>query len=212
MSADQQMPPARRERNPRGQGDRLRDDVIAALARIASDDDRMRPVPVSLRELAREAGVTAPAIYAHFASVGEAGWAVAQDGFDRLVAVMDEAEAETAGCSAAEGLIALAHAYCRFAVEHRGHFRLMFVEKPTLFGVSADAAPAVRELLKRWRRAASRLQEDGVTMSDTETAAMYLWTAVHGRLPLDPLLTSVTHMSATRRFVEQVVHEIIPVK
>jgi hypothetical protein len=36
--------------------------ITTALARIVSDDERVRPVSVSLRELAREAGVTAPAI------------------------------------------------------------------------------------------------------------------------------------------------------
>ncbi|WP_369228636.1 TetR/AcrR family transcriptional regulator (plasmid) [Streptomyces sp. R39] len=212
-TADQSASVARRERNPRGQGDRLRNDVIAALARIVSDDERMRPVSVSLRELAREAGVTAPAIYAHFASVSEVAWAAAQAGFAQLVAAMDTADEQAADRSAADRLIAQAHAYCRFAVEQRGHFRLMFAVEPAVIGARLeDAAPPVREVLQRWQRAAARLREDGVTMTDTATAAMYLWSAVHGRLALTPLLTFAGEPSDVHQFVEQVVHEIIRVR
>ncbi|WP_369228642.1 TetR/AcrR family transcriptional regulator (plasmid) [Streptomyces sp. R39] len=210
-TADQPAPGARRERNPRGQGDRLRDDVIAALARIVSDDERVRPVSVSLRELAREAGVTAPAIYPHFATVGEVAWAVAQDGFTRLVTAMDEADEQAADSPGADRLIAQAHAYCRFAAEHRGHFRLMFAVEPVMFGVTVDARPVVREVLARWRRAAAQLRDDGVAMTDPAGAAMYLWSAVHGRLALSPLLASVPEMSDIRQFVEQVVGEILRV-
>jgi AcrR family transcriptional regulator len=201
--------PGRRERNPRGQGERLRADTIAALARLVADDERMRPVSVSLRELAREAGVTAPAIYRHFPSVNEVAWAVALDGFARLLAAMDEA-AGTGG-SGADRLIAQAQAYVGFAADHRGHFRLMFLVEPTLFGVSADAAPPALELIERWRRAASGLRDDGVAVGDVDAAAMYLWTAVHGRIALSPLINSVWEMGDVRRFVELMVREMVAV-
>ncbi|MGW0704432.1 TetR/AcrR family transcriptional regulator [Streptomyces sp. NPDC002643] len=209
--AEEPTPTARRERNPRGQGDRLRDDVIAALARIVSDDDRMRPVSVSLRELAREAGVTAPAIYRHFAGVEEVSRAVALDGFARLVSAMDDADENAADRSAVDRLIDQAHVYCRFAVEHRGHFRLMFAAESTVIGTTADSASALGELLERWRRAVSWLQEDGVAVGDVDMAAMYVWTAMHGRLALDPLISSVWGTSDIRRFVELMVHEIVSV-
>jgi AcrR family transcriptional regulator len=201
--------PGRRERNPRGQGERLRADTIAALARLVADDERMRPVSVSLRELAREAGVTAPAIYRHFPSVNEVAWAVALDGFARLLAAMDEA-AGTGG-SGTDRLIAQAQAYVGFAADYRGHFRLMFLVEPTLFGVSADAAPPALELIERWRRAASGLRDDGVAVGDVDAAAMYLWTAVHGRIALSPLINSVWEMGDVRRFVELMVREMVAV-
>jgi len=210
-TAEGPAPSGRRERNPRGQGDRLRADVVEALARLVSDDERMRPVSVSLRELAREAGVTAPAIYRHFASVDEVAWAVALDGFARLVATMDEAVAEAGAGTGAARLIALAQAYCRFATENRGHFRLMFGVEPTLFGVPREVEPPALELVERWRRATSALRDDGVAVGDVDSAAMYLWTAVHGRLVLSPLISSVWELGDVHRFVERLVGEIVRV-
>ncbi|GAA3546594.1 TetR/AcrR family transcriptional regulator [Amycolatopsis ultiminotia] len=207
MGTGAEEPVGRRARNPRGQGERLRADTVAALARLVSDDERMRPVSVSLRELAREAGVTAPAIYRHFSSVNEVAWAVALDGFARLLAAMDEAAGQ--GGSGAERLIAQAQAYAAFAAEHRGHFRLMFLVEPAVFEVSAEAAPPARELVERWRRAASGLREDGIEVGDVDAAAMYLWTAVHGRIALSPLINSVWERGDIRRFVELMVHEIV---
>ncbi|TVT17540.1 TetR/AcrR family transcriptional regulator [Amycolatopsis acidiphila] len=210
-TAGEPAPAGRRERNPRGQGDRLRADVIAALAGIVSNDERMRPVSVSLRELAREAGVTAPAIYRHFASVTDVAWAVALDGFSRLLVAMDEADERASAGSAADRLIAQAQAYCRFAVEYRGHFRLMFGVEPAMFQVSPEVESPALELVERWRRATARLRDDGVSVGDIDSAAMYLWTSVHGRLVLSPLISSVWQAGDVRRFVELLVREIVRV-
>lgn len=53
-----------RQRNPRGEGGRLREDLLAGaqrnLERTGSED---RP---TLRAMAREVGISAPSIYAHF--------------------------------------------------------------------------------------------------------------------------------------------------
>jgi AcrR family transcriptional regulator len=210
-TAGQPAPAGCRERNPRGRGDRLRADVIAALAGIVSNDERMRPVSVSLRELAREAGVTAPAIYRHFASVTEVAWAVALDGFTRLLAEMDEADRRAGAGSAAERLVAQAQAYCRFATEHRGHFRLMFGVEPTLFNVPPEVESPALELIERWRRAIARLRDDGVAVGDIDSAAVYVWTSVHGRLVLSPLINSVWRSGDVGSFVELLVREIVRV-
>lgn len=57
-------PVSARPRNPRGQGSRLREDIIRAatamIERTGSDQS------VTLRSVAREIGISAPSIYAHF--------------------------------------------------------------------------------------------------------------------------------------------------
>ncbi|MDP9792988.1 AcrR family transcriptional regulator [Catenuloplanes nepalensis] len=196
-----------RERSPRGQGDLLRDDVIAALVRIASDDERMRPAPVSLRELAREAGITAPAIYRHFSGTEDVARAAALDGFTRLTAAMDAAAERQRDGSAAERLIALAVAYGDFAAAHRGYFRLMF--QSVVIASVADGPAA--ELAGRWRVAARGLRAEGVEMTDVDSAAMYLWTAVHGRIALAPLMDRSAGPGGIHDFVTILVHEILTV-
>src|ERR1700754_307512 len=57
-----------RSRNARGEGDRLRDEVVeAAAALIAENGSRA----LTLRAIARRVGVTAPAIYAHFENLDD---------------------------------------------------------------------------------------------------------------------------------------------
>src|SRR3954469_6780992 len=57
-------PPAR-GRNPRGQGERLREDIVSAALRMLDDlaDDQA----LSLRAVAREVGIAATSVYIHFA-------------------------------------------------------------------------------------------------------------------------------------------------
>ena len=58
------MPATRtRQRNPRGQGERLRDDIIEAASRLLADP---AAPPLTLRAVAREVGVAATSVYLHF--------------------------------------------------------------------------------------------------------------------------------------------------
>ena len=53
----------KRPRNPRGGGERLRQEIIDAAAALIAEEGQEG---LSLRAIARRAGVTAPAIYSHF--------------------------------------------------------------------------------------------------------------------------------------------------
>jgi AcrR family transcriptional regulator len=110
-----------RTRNPRGHGDRLRDDVIAAAEDLLSE----QPVEaLSLRAVARAAGVSAPALYPHFTDRRDVIWAVLQHRFEALTA-------ETSGAAAQfdrprDQLRAWCLTYCRFGLTHPGHYRVLF--------------------------------------------------------------------------------------
>jgi AcrR family transcriptional regulator len=69
-----------RRRNPRGQGDRLRADIIEAASRLLADP---AAPPLTLRGVARAAGVAATSVYLHFADTDELVLAVA-DQLDQL--------------------------------------------------------------------------------------------------------------------------------
>ncbi|MEO8550164.1 MAG: TetR/AcrR family transcriptional regulator [Kofleriaceae bacterium] len=100
--------------------------VAAALKEIA----KRGPEGFSLREVARRAGVSAPAVYRHFADKDALLGAVAADCSERLGAAMQAAVAE-APEDPLEQFRAYGIAYVRFAVEHPEHFRAMAV--PNLF-------------------------------------------------------------------------------
>lgn len=199
-----------RERNPRGQGERLRAEVLAALVRLVGDEERMRPLPLSFREVAREAGVTAPALYRHFADKADLGRAAELDGFERLVAAMDAADEAAEGGEPSERLIAMAQAYCRFALENRGYFRLMFKAGPAGFDEMGTGPDAALKLAERWRRAVVRLREQGIELSQSpEQAAMFVWSSVHGRLSLSSAVEAVWPMGDVYTYVERLVESLV---
>jgi AcrR family transcriptional regulator len=83
---------------------------------------------LSLRELAREVGVSHAAPRRHFADKQALLDALAEDGFERLGHELDEALAAAGGSLRAK-LAAFAHAYVRFATQHAALLELMFAGK-----------------------------------------------------------------------------------
>jgi AcrR family transcriptional regulator len=83
---------------------------------------------LSLRELAREVGVSHAAPRRHFADKQALLDALAEDGFERLGRELDGAMA-VAGSSLREQLGAFARAYVRFATAHGALLELMFAGK-----------------------------------------------------------------------------------
>src|SRR5260370_15920122 len=83
--------PGPRQRNPRGQGERLRDDIIEAASRLLADP---ATPPLTLRGVAREAGVAATSVYLHLADIDALILAVAQRRFGELGRLQDQARAD----------------------------------------------------------------------------------------------------------------------
>ncbi|NDZ81546.1 TetR/AcrR family transcriptional regulator [Streptomyces sp. SID10853] len=191
-----------RLRNARGEGERLRTEIIEAVLRLIADQQRMRPVPLSLREVAREAGITAPAIYRHFSGKDELTRAALGHLFGELLADLDSADRAAAGQSPAARLAALAHAYARFAEENPTSFRVMFN------GVGPhDEGPA--EVAARWRTAVGRLTEPGARHTRSpEAAAVSVWSSVHGRLLLDRPAGGVWQLGDVHAFIDDLTRSL----
>src|SRR5688500_3897951 len=90
----------------------------AALALIAQG----RVGELSLREVARRAGVTYAAPYHHFADKSALLAAVATQGFEKLVEKFDRVAARRLAPEAE--LVAMAQAYVAFALAHPSHYRV----------------------------------------------------------------------------------------
>ncbi|MFE9708306.1 TetR/AcrR family transcriptional regulator [Streptomyces sp. NPDC005930] len=175
-----------RRPNARGQGERLRAEILAAVARLLDQKLTDNPLPVSLREVAREVGIAAQSVYLHFSDKDELARAVAEDGFRRTVAAMAAADAEAAaaGADAGERLRVQANAFCGFARDERGVFRLMFGHDASSFDVPSRAHPAGL-LWHQWLGAVRACEAEGMSWPDgTEHTALLLWSALFGRFAL----------------------------
>jgi len=110
-----------RQRNPRGQGERLRDDIIDAASRLLADP---AAPPLTLRAVAREAGVAATSVYLHFADIQALILAVAERRFSELVRLQEAARDGSADLC--QQLRAGCLAYCEFGLAHQGQYQVMF--------------------------------------------------------------------------------------
>lgn len=116
----------RRRRAPRGQGERLREEIIDATERLLlekGDQDA-----VSIRAVADAVGVTPPSIYLHFSDKNELIFAVCERHFARFDAELQAAREEHD--DPIESLLACGHAYVRFGLENPEHYRILFMTKP----------------------------------------------------------------------------------
>lgn len=166
-----------RERNPQGEGARLRDELIAAAGRLLAAGGDVDSL--SVRGVAREAGVAAPSVYLHFASKEVLLRAVVIAHFATLQRAVETGVAS--GHDPAARLLAGCLAYCRYAVEQPGSYQLLFntprpdIKDPGFSGTSGAAA--------------FQVLVDGVTASiaagvarpgDPFRIATDIWAALHG--------------------------------
>jgi AcrR family transcriptional regulator len=111
-----------RVRNPQGEGARLRDELIAAAGRLLESGADFEEL--SLRGVAREAGVAAPSVYLHFASKDALLHAVRNEHFAALQNALELSWSPDQ--SPARRLLAGCLAYCQYAVDHSGSYRILF--------------------------------------------------------------------------------------
>jgi AcrR family transcriptional regulator len=111
-----------RRANPRGEGDRLRRDLIEATRQVLIE--RGDPAKVSLRGVAARVGVTAPAIYRHFPDKDTLLLAAAAEqfaAFDRIIQA-----AANQGTDPFDALARAGRAYLAFGLDHPGPYRVLF--------------------------------------------------------------------------------------
>jgi AcrR family transcriptional regulator len=111
---------AGRTQNRKGQGARLRDEIIDAAIGLISDDDE----PLTLRAVARRAGITAPSIYAHFDSLDSVIHAAVAATFRELAERLSTAAGQAS--DPVLRLCAACRAYVEFGTERPMQYRLLF--------------------------------------------------------------------------------------
>jgi AcrR family transcriptional regulator len=151
----------------------LRDALIEAGMRLLES----RPAQeLALREVAREVGVSATAVYRHFPDKISLLRAIAARGF-ALMGELQSQAAQTATGPAA--FAAIGGGYVRFALRHPAIFRLMFSAAPQQdpFSRPLEELSGPMRLL---RVQIAALLPTGLPESARKTAAIRAWSLVHG--------------------------------
>jgi len=163
------MTSAERSRNTRGNGAKLRNEIVAAA--IALIDVSAEPAELTLRSVARQVGVTAPAIYAHFADVSAIYDEVVNASYANLAAQFASATAKAP--TASEILYRGCGAYVKFGRKHPARYALMS-RRPATGGVRAQAFPLLVAALQ------AAIDEGDSASTDAARDASTLWAGVHG--------------------------------
>jgi AcrR family transcriptional regulator len=173
----------RRPRNRRGQGDRLRTEILSAAAALLDERVSHPDLNLSLREVARATGIATQSLYLHFHSRESLAWAIAADGYHKVVAQMRTAERQNPG-SGADSLRAQAHAFLQFARTNRGVFRLMFGHDVSQLDPRNPDHPGA-ELWRQWIDAIRQCESEGYVFAEgSPRAAQLVWSGLMGRVAL----------------------------
>jgi AcrR family transcriptional regulator len=175
---------SRHTRNPRGEGERLRKDLVAAANRLLEGGATHESL--SLRAVAREVGIAATSIYLHFPDKRSLLLAVYAQHFTDLARYLEEATAQHA--EPAEQLHAVARAYCKFAADHPDAYQVMFIvpgaETTPGRQITESERPGLPAILAV-QRVLSACADAGISSTaDPYLATLCLWGALHGVLAL----------------------------
>jgi len=172
-----------RQRARRGEGDRLRGEILAAAEQllIETADESA----VSIRAIADRVGVTPPSIYRHFADKETLLRAVCREVFVRLDDTLEKAAA--GATDAFDELLRKGRAYIDFGLTHPENYRLLFMLKQAHKASPPDGvddadlpgSDAFVHLQETVHRVLELGGADG-PRPDEYAMTCSVWTAVHG--------------------------------
>ena len=173
----------RRTRSRRGEGDKLREDILEAAERmlVESNDQSL----LSIRAIASAVGVTPPSIYLHFADRNELLFAVCERQSREIERAMEAACAGVA--DPWERLRRRGRAYLAWGLQNPEHYRILMMSHsdatPQRF---TDERLAGMAGLQAVRADLVAGIEAGAfdPMSDPLGGSELLWMAVHGMVSL----------------------------
>ena len=172
----------RRTRNPWGEGERLRTEILEAASGLLSELGG--EAGLSIRGVARATGVAPGSIYQHFRDLNALADALHEYECGRLVALLERAGADET--DPVERLRAQLRAYCDFALAHPGHYRILF-RRPNA-GQEPPADPLTTPLgrvVSLFVAGFDRCRDAGleVRLSSRDAGAM-LFSSIHGRVAI----------------------------
>ena len=187
---------ARRPRARRGEGDRLREEILEATSHLLMQTGSR--AAVSIRAVADAVGVTPPSIYLHFQDKADLIHAVCERHFGDLDRYIEEQVARAG--DPLEELRIRGRAYVYFGLEHPEQYRILFMTRQEPTETPSEhlkEASGFNALMDNVTRA---VDAGAIAPADPLLVATGLWTVVHGitslaicmphfpMMGLDPLL------------------------
>lgn len=174
-----------RTRNRRGEGQHLRQEILQAATDLLDETGSVHAI--TLRAVARRAGISAPSIYPHFANPQAILLAVVQEEFDRLREHLGAA-AERAGNDAVARLVGMCRGYLEYARTQPTRYLLLVggfwnaaeaIEESTVAraDVVALGVAALDDFIALLQAC---VDDGGSTSTDPSTDGTALWVGLHG--------------------------------
>ena len=181
---------------PLAKPDPLQRVIVDAALEIASG---VGPDAISMRELSRQANVSHQAPYHHFGDRASIFAAICEEGFAILGNEMQE--------NRNLGTEALCESYVRFALNHLGHFRVMF--RTDLYDMASYPNAAIQA-----DRAFGILYDEVISIVGLDadefaiqTQTAYMWSVAHGLSTLlidGPLLKKIGSVQDMDQLIKNV--------
>lgn len=192
------MKPVRKIRKQADATPDVRRAVLDAALHIISQDG---PDAVSMREVARQAGVSHQAPYHYFGDRAGIFAAISEEGFTRFAEELEESLLTD------DPLVHCLNTYVLFAMAHKGHYRVMF--RQDICGVSSHESTrlAADRAFLALLDLASQVDPDSTDSENPLVLPTTLWAHAHGLATLmidGPLLHKLPPETDIKKFVQQV--------
>ncbi|MBW3662363.1 MAG: TetR/AcrR family transcriptional regulator [Actinobacteria bacterium] len=175
------MTPAERARAPRGQGDRLREELLDAAEQLLVE--RGSVDAVSVRQIVEHVGCTPPAMYLHFEDKDGLFREVCGRRFEEFGAALEEAAADAT--DPLDELQRRGMAYVRYGLEHPEAYRVLFLARSDERNWEmTEDDPGMRALSALVAAVQRAIDAGALVADDAPTVAVALWAAVHGTTAL----------------------------
>jgi AcrR family transcriptional regulator len=174
---------SRRARSPRGKGEQLREEILAAAERLLIDTNDQSAL--SIRAIASAVGVTPPSIYLHFSDRNDLLFAVCEREAHKLESAMAEAAAGVE--DPWERLRRRGCAYLRWGLDNPEHYRILMMSRPDMtpdrfvderLADTAGMVPVAEDLASGVSAGVIADWGDPVAMTES------LWMIIHGMVSL----------------------------
>lgn len=187
-----------RARNPWGQGERLRTEILTAAAELLGELGTVEGL--TLRGVARRAGVAPASIYTQFADRAALIDALLCFEHERVSELMRQAGTTADPADPAGEVRSQLYAFCRFSLAHPGYYRVMF-------GPHAERrTPMLRALVEQLTTALTACERSGARLRlPADRAAIVLLVGSHGRVAISHAQPEVTDEKPVLRFVDELV-------
>lgn len=134
----------------------------------------------SLREIAKACDVSAPAFYRHFASKEVLLIEVARRGYEMFYDKLQYAAQLHTDLPVEERVRELGMAYIGFALQHEGHYRVIFNRDLHSLESYKTIKPMADQLFNLLKDIVSERFTDATDSKDAERTTLQAWSVVHG--------------------------------